>query len=67
MEKKKENFITINDKKYDVEKLSDKAKFCINGLNNNQQKKSTLEIELNNVNICIDYYTKELNKELEDN
>lgn len=62
----KENLINVDGKEYKIDKLSDKAKFCINALNNNQQKKNTLELEMNNVDICLDYYSKELKKELED-
>jgi len=58
--------ITIDNKEYEVDKLSDKAKSMINGLVNNQNKKANLDIEINNVNICIEHYTKELNKELKE-
>tara|TARA_R100001594_G_scaffold143121_1_gene190737 strand:+ start:2385 stop:2588 length:204 start_codon:yes stop_codon:yes gene_type:complete len=66
MVEKQNNVITIDNKEYDTEKLTDKAKFCIQALNVNQAKKQQLEIEMNNVDICLNHYSKELKKELID-
>lgn len=66
MVEKQNNVITIDNKEYDTEKLTDKAKFCIQALNANQAKKQQLEIEMNNVDICLNHYSKELKKELID-
>ena len=60
------NVITIDNKEYETEKLTDKAKFCIQALNSNQAKRQQLEIEMNNVDICLSHYSKELKKELID-
>jgi len=60
------NVITIDNKEYEAEKLTDKAKFCIQALNANQAKRQQLEIEMNNVDICLNHYSKELKKELID-
>ena len=64
--KQQSNVITIDNKEYEAEKLSDKAKFCIQALNSNQAKRQQLEIEMNNVDICLSHYSKELKKELID-
>jgi len=64
--KQKSNVVTIDNKEYDAEKLTNKAKFCLNAISTNQTKKQQLEIEMNNVDICLDYYVKELKKEIID-
>ena len=64
--KQKSNVVTIDNKEYDAEKLTNKAKFCLNAISTNQTKKQQLEIEMNNVDICLDYYVKELKKEISD-
>ena len=64
--KQQSNVITIDNKEYETEKLTDKAKFCIQALNSNQAKRQQLEIEMNNVDICLSHYSKELKKELID-
>jgi|TARA_Y100001938_G_C8072398_1_gene423923 hypothetical protein len=60
------NVITIDNKEYETEKLSEKAKFCIQALSSNQAKRQQLEIEINNVDVCLSHYSKELKKELID-
>ena len=64
--KQKSNVVTIDNKEYDAEKLTNKAKFCLNAISTNQTKKQQLELEMNNVDICLDYYVKELKKEIID-
>ena len=64
--KEKSNVITIDNKDYDTETLTDKAKFCISAIASTQTKKQQLQVEVNNADILLSHYTKELKKELLD-
>ena len=62
----KSNVITINNKDYDTETLTEKAKFCISAIASAQTKKQQLQVEVSNNEILLSHYTKELKKELID-
>ncbi len=57
--------VKINDKDYEIGKLSDEAKLRINRLSANQNKKFNLEAELADIVICINMHAKKLEEELE--
>ena len=64
--KEKSNVITIDNKDYDTEALTEKAKFCIKALASANAKKQQSQLEVNNADILLRHYTKELKKELLD-
>tara|TARA_R100001594_G_C3861981_1_gene221190 strand:- start:205 stop:426 length:222 start_codon:yes stop_codon:yes gene_type:complete len=64
--KEKSNVITIDNKEYKAESLTEKAKFCINAIASAQTKKQQLQVEVSNADILLSHYTKELKKELID-
>ena len=57
--------VKINNKDYEIDKLSDEAKLRVNRLSANQNKKFNLEAELADITICINTHAKKLEEELE--
>jgi hypothetical protein len=62
----KENIITIDDKDYDINELSDMARHCLSRLNNYSNKTNLLKLEIDEIKIINDKYVATLKKELED-
>ena len=56
--------IKINNKDYEIDKLSDEAKVRLNRLTANQNKKFNLETELADIIICINAHSQRLEEEL---
>ena len=56
--------ITINNKEYDEEKLSDDAKLAYINIKNLQKDNGNLSLKMNNNNILIQHYSAILEKEL---
>ena len=56
--------ITINNKEYDEEKLSDDAKLAYINIKNLQKDNGNLSLKMNNNNILLQHYSAILEKEL---
>lgn len=62
----KENIITIDDKDYNMNELTQQANVCIARIRDYDRKASALKLELTEMEMITKHYLEELRKEIKD-